>query len=171
MTPLENKLSRIRKLDEMIDELSDALATLKGERDSLTNELTPALIADKSVFNVFKHKNLSAGLIGRNYFAVSFPTALARKGGRRMDDQEWLKDFCWATRNGYEGKPYIREKYELDKAKITADYRSGEIDDDFMAAYGLEWQKTAKLSVLKCRTDAEVKDLIAEAERMAEVVE
>ena len=171
MTQLENRLSRIRKLSEMLDDIGEAMLTLKGERDMLTAQLTSELIADKDVFNVFRHKNLSAGLIGRNYFAVSFPTALARKGGKRMDDQDWLHRLgCREWQSG-SGVPYVRTKYELDKAKLTADYKSGVIDDDFLEAFELRFEKAAKLSVLKCRADAEVKELIAEAQREADAID
>ena len=170
MTQLENNLSRVRKLNEMINELGDAITTLKGERDALADVVMSALLNDKSVFNVYKHKNLSAGLIGRNYFAVAFSSALVRKGDKRMDDQSWLLDF-FTERGGFDGAPYIREKRELNKQKITADYRSGEINDDFLTVYGLDWKRTANLSVLKVRTDAELSDLIKAAQAAADVVE
>lgn len=164
MTKLESNISRIRKLDEMVGELSELLQTYKAQRDMLIEETTPELLEDKRVFNVFTHKNLSAGLIGNNYFSVAFPTSLARKCDKRMDDQVWLA----SIKDDYLGQDYVRAKFELDKAKITADFKSGKLDDEFMARFGLKWLKTAKLSVLRCKSDAEAKDLIEVAKKQAE---
>ncbi|MBR3223025.1 MAG: hypothetical protein IKF72_12455 [Kiritimatiellae bacterium] len=164
MSKLESNISRIRKLDEMVGELSELLQTYKAQRDMLIEDTTPELLEDKSVFNVFVHKNLSAGLIGNNYFSVAFPTSLGRKGDKRLDDQVWLLKI----KEDYNGMDYVRGKFELDKAKITADYKAGKLDDEFMDRFGLKWLKTAKLSVLRCKSDAEAKDLIEVAKKQAE---
>ena len=136
----ENTVARYRKCVEQRDELKDIVDALNGECETLEASIIDACMNDPSLFNVFKRKTSSAGLVGRNYFQVSFSKSLMRRGATdRLDDQEWLAGL---------DQQYVREKKMLSASKVKADYAEGTLTDaalrDMDLVYGDKVSVTAK---------------------------
>ena len=89
MKSLEQKVSRYRKLQEMIEELSDCLAPLKAEAETLSDEIFAAFSADKSLYNVGVYKTFAVGIIARELVRIDFSDKVTRKKGNERD-QDWL---------------------------------------------------------------------------------
>ena len=163
MTQLENKVSRYRKVTEMIYELNEIVESLKAEKTQLGDELMAGF--KKSDFNVCQYKTLSVGLVGRNLFNVSFSQRIDRKSGKRLDDQTWLAKIHGDT--GPLGIEFVGANLVLQKDAIKAAWRqTPDAVEKWMDAYDLTFRKTMSLNVRRIPSDTELSAIRAEAEKM-----
>ena len=164
----ENTVARYRKASEMIEELKECLETLTAECGKLESEIVEYLAANPKAYNVYQRKTSSAGLVGRNFFTVTFSQELARtQAGKRLDDQEWLSKL-WADKVGVN---YQTTKRSLLKSKVNADVKAGTLDAATMKALGLKYERKASVVVKRIPEDAELATLRSEAEALVEETE
>ena len=155
----DNMIARVRRIDENIQLMLDAIDALKGEKDSLEASILTVLADHPELYNVYIRKNVSAGMVGRNLFKVTFSTSLSRLGEHdRLDEQEWLATI---------ESRYLRTKYELNKAVIRSDYKAGELTDGALRTMRLRYIPKASLKVSGSPEDSEVNDLTDSAETLA----
>ena len=165
---LENKVSRLRKITEMLGELEDVIKPLKEEAAKLQDDIMAEFANTPSLFNVCKRKTVSMGFVGKNLVRIDFGKSLERIDGGRKDDQEWLK--------GIEASlpicGFIRTKFELNQQKILGDLKGESITEDSLAkAFGLKLGTTSKVKVYRTPEDAAVDALAAEALKLADTIE
>lgn len=159
----ENMVARVRKINEHIDEMLDIIDSLKGERECLEAKILEQLDETPELYNVYVHKNESAGLVGRNLFKVAYSTSLARLGGKdRLDDQDWL-----CTLNG----AYLTTKLTLSAAKLRADYTAGKLDDAALRSMRLRYVRKASLTIGRIPDETELNALKRAAETLADGAE
>ena len=152
----DNMVARVRRIDENIQLMLDAIDALKGEKDSLEASILTVLADHPELYNVYIRKNVSAGMVGRNLFKVTFSTSLSRLGEHdRLDEQEWLATI---------ESRYIRTKMELDKSAIRSDYKAGELTDATLRTMRLHYVDKARLLVSHSPDDSEVAALVENAE-------
>ena len=164
----ENTVARFRKASEMIEELKDCIESLTAECGKLESEIVEYLAANPKAYNVYQRKTSSAGLVGRNFFTVTFSQELARtQAGKRLDDQVWL-DELWADDVGVN---YQLMKRVLLKSKVNADVKAGKLDAATMKALGLKYERKASIVVKRIPDDAVLSALQKEAESLAEELE
>lgn len=156
----ENMVARVRKIDEHIEEMLDIVESLKGERECLEAKILEQLDAQPGLYNVYVHKNESAGLVGRSLFKVAYSTSLARLGAKdRLDDQEWL-----ATLDG----EYVATRLALSASKLRADYSAGKLDDAALRSMRLRYVRKASLTVGRIPDETELNALKRSAEELAD---
>ena len=154
----ENTVARFRKCVEQRDELKDIVDALNGECETLEASIIDACMNDPGLFNVFKRKTSSAGLVGRNYFQVAFSKTLTRKNsGDRLDDQEWLSGLS---------AQYVRSKLSLSAAKVKADYSEGSLSDAALRDMGLKYGDKVSVTVKRIPDDAELATIREDAEAL-----
>jgi hypothetical protein len=166
MNSLENMVSRYRKLQETIEELSDCLKPIKCEAKQLEDEIFAALSRDKSLYNVGVYKKFAEGIIGRNLVRVDFGAKVQRIKGRD-DDQTWLA----ALKNDRYFKRYVKSVYALDKAQIQIDMANNETNNAELNSMGVKLETSYGVKVSRVRKDAEIAALIDEARTLAEAEE
>ena len=155
----DNMIARVRRIDENIEKMQDAIDTLKGEKDSLEASILVQLGQHPELYNVYVRKNASAGMAGRNLFKVTFSTTLARLGELdRLDDQEWL-----ATLRG----EFTKSKLSLRASAIRSAYSAGELTDGALRSMRLRYVSKASLTVSHIPDESEVNDLTDSAEALA----
>ena len=166
MNSLENMVSRYRKLQETIEELSDCLKPIKAEAKQLEDEIFAALSRDKSLYNVGIYKKFAEGIIGRNLVRVDFGAKVQRIKGRD-DDQTWLA----ALKNDRYFKRYVKSVNALDKAQIQIDMANNETNNAELNSMGVKLETSYGVKVSRVRKDAEIAALIDEARELAEAEE
>ena len=155
----ENTVARFRKCCEHRDELLSIVEGLKGEIEALEADIIDACMADPSLFNVFKRKTSSAGLVGRNYFQVSFSKKLQRsEEGDRLDEQEWLAGLA---------QQYVKSKLSISASKIRADYSAKRLDDKALGDMGLAYGDDVSLTVKYIPDEATLAQIKRDAEALA----
>ena len=168
MKSFENTVARFRKIAEMVDELKGYTKALTAERDALEAEIIEHCAEHPDVYNVFMRKTSSAGLVGRNFFTVTFSEQLERRqAGKRLDDQDWLDN--WS--NTEEGQKYQTTKRSLLASKIAADYKAGNLDDGNLRFMGVKFDKMAHVTAQRIPNDAELAKIRRDAEALAEDAE
>ena len=154
----DNMIARVRKIDENIEQMQDAVDALKGEKDSLEEKILTTLNAKPELFNVYVRKNASAGMAGRNRFKVTFSKTLARLGELdRLDDQEWLQ--------GLDAR-YTKTKLSLKAAAIRSDYSAGDLTDALLRRMRLHYTDKQSLVISHVPSDSEVAALTEKAEKI-----
>ena len=144
----ENTVSRFRKVSEHIAELSEIVDALKAERDALEAEALGHCFDHMELYNVFTRKNSCAGLVGREFFRVTFASRVERRGAKaRLDDQEWL-----STLSGR----YVKRTLALQPSVVRAELSSGALTDAALCKMGLRLGTKATLSVKRIPNDAEL---------------
>ena len=166
MNSLEIMVSRYRKLQETIEELSDCLKPIKAEAKQLEDEIFAALSRDKSLYNVGVYQRFAEGIIGRNLVRVDFGAKVQRIKGRD-DDQTWLA----ALKNDRYFKRYVKSVYALDKAQIQIDMANNETNNAELNSMGVKLETSYGVKVSRVRKDAEIAALIDEARTLAEAAE
>ena len=166
MKSLDQMVSRYRKLSEMIEELSDCLAPLKAEAETLSDEIFAAFSADKSLYNVGVYKTFAVGIIARELVRIDFSDKVTRKKGNERD-QDWLKSLLADS----SVLPYVRMEMALDKAAIRQDLARKKVSEAFLKPFEIVVAPSAKVKVTRVRKDAEINALIAEARKEAEAEE
>ena len=155
----ENTVARFRKCVEQRDELKDIVDALNGECETLEASIIDACMNDPGLFNVFKRKTSSAGLVGRNYFQVAFSKTLTRKNsGDRLDDQEWLSGLS---------AQYVKTKLSISASKVRADYSAKRLDDKALRDMGLKYGDDVSLSVKYIPDEATLAQIKRDAEELA----
>ena len=155
----DNMIARVRKIDENIEQMQDAIDSLKGEKDSLEEKILTTLNGNPELFNVYVRKNASAGMAGRNLFKVTFSKTLARLGELdRLDDQEWL-----ATLDSR----YTKTKLSLKAAAIRSDYSAGDLTDALLRRMRLHYADKQSLVISHVPDDSEVAALTETAENLS----
>ena len=161
----ENMVARVRKIGEHIKEMLDIVESLKCERECLEAKILEQLDAQPGLYNVYVHKNESAGLVGRSLFKVAYSTSLARLGAKdRLDDQEWLESI-WKHDVGVH---YQMSKRILLAGKIAADYKAGKLDDAALRSMRLRYVRKASLTVGRIPDETELNALKRSAEELAD---
>ena len=156
----ENTVARFRKVSEMVDELKEYANALAAERDSLEAGIIATCSKDPSLYNVFKRKTSSAGIVGRNMFTVTFSEQLERaKDGARLDDQAWLESLALD-----EPASWVATKKELRKSKVTADFKAGAVSEAELKRVGMRFGRRAHVAVKRIPEDAELNALLEAAE-------
>ena len=154
----ENTVARYRKCVEHRDELKDIVDALNGECQRLEDNIVEGCVCDKRLFNVFTRKTSAAGLVGRNYFQVTFSKSLARRGKyNRLDDQAWLAGLP---------QQYVASRLSLQASKIKADYASGALTDDDLSGLGLAYEDKPSLIVKLIPSDAALAKIREDAEAL-----
>ena len=165
---LENKVSRLRKIKEMLSELDDMIKPLKEEAQKLEDEVMAAFSAKPSLYNVCKKKTVAMGFVGKELVRVDFGKQLERVDGGRRDDQEWLKKI----EDSLPGCGYVKTKYELNAQKIHGDLKADVLTDDGLRkSFGLKLGASYKVKIYRIPKDAEVNALKEEALELADMVE
>ena len=155
----ENTVARYRKCVEQRDELKDIVDALNGECETLEATIIDTCLNDPSLFNVFKRKTSSAGLVGRNYFQVSFSKKLQRsEEGDRLDEQEWLAGLA---------QQYVKSKLSIAASKIRADYSAKRLDDKALDDMGLAYGDDVSLTVKYIPDEATLAQIKRDAESLA----
>ena len=163
MKSLEQKVSRYRKLSEMVEELSDCLAPIKAEAETLADEIFAEFSADKSLYNVGVYKTFAVGFVGRELVRIDFSERITRKKGNERD-QNWLKSLLGVSTV----LPYVRMEMALDKAAIRQDLSKERVTEGDLKPFEIVVAPSAKVKVSRVRRDAELSALIAEARKEAE---
>ena len=164
MKSFENRVSRFRKLEEMIGELKEYVNSLTAERDILQTEIVVETLHKPRLFNAFIRKTSSAGIVGRNMFTVTYSDRLCRTQDKaRLDDQDWLHYNV--------GSDYYSIKLELQASKIKADVKSGRLDDEKLKKMGLSICRVGSLKVGRIPSDAELNAIREEAASIADSIE
>ena len=166
MKSLEQKVSRYRKLTETIDELSDCLAPLKAEAETLSDEIFAEFSANKSLYNVGVYKTFAVGFVGRELVRIDFSDKVTRKKGNERD-QNWLKGLLADNST----LPYVRMEMALDKAAIRQDLAKQKTSEADLKPFDIVVAPSAKVKVSRVRSDAELAALIAQARNEAEAGE
>ena len=166
MKSLEQMVSRYRKLSEMIEELSDCLAPIKAEAETLSDEIFAAFSADKTLYNVGVYKTFAVGFIGRELVRIDFSDKVTRRKGNERD-QNWLKSLLGDSK----ALPYVRMEMALDKAAIRQDLAKNRVNEAELKPFEIVVAPSAKVKVSRVRKDAEINALIAEARKEAEAEE
>ena len=165
---LENKVSRLRKIKEMLSELDDMIKPLKEEAQKLEDEVMAEFSAKPSLYNVCKKKTVAMGFVGKELVRVDFGKQLERVDGGRRDDQAWLKKI----EDSLPGCGYVKTKFELNSQKILGDMKAGILTDDgILKSFGLTMGSTYKVKIYRIPKDAEVNTLKEEALELADMVE
>ena len=153
-------IPKLHRKRELISELSDALETLKAEVESLEAQIKADLIAPKSKerdYEVLKSTKLNMiCLAGQVVFSMNTGYALERKNGKRLDDQEWLKSLQSDT----ETSPYVRSRLSFNKNSV----RAMQDNNALLKRLGLRLAPTITLQTRRVRSEAEINQLLAEAE-------
>ena len=153
-------IPKLHRKRELINELSDALETLKAEVESLEAQIKADLIAPKSKerdYEVLKSTKLNMiCLAGQVVFSMNTGYALERKNGKRLDDQEWLKSLQSDT----ETSPYVRSRLSFNKNSV----RAMQDNNALLKRLGLRLAPTITLQTRRVRSEAESNQLLAEAE-------
>ena len=143
---LENKVSRLRKIKEMLSELDDMIKPLKEEAQKLEDEVMAEFSAKPSLYNVCKKKTVAMGFVGKELVRVDFGKQLERVDGGRRDDQEWLKNIEVSL----PGCGYVKTKYELNAQKIHGDLKADVLTDDGLRkSFGLKLGSTYKVKIYR----------------------
>ena len=166
MKSLEQMVSRYRKLSEMIEELSDCLAPIKAEAETLSDEIFAAFSADRTLYNVGVYKKFAVGILGREMVRIDFSDRVTRKKGRDTD-QNWLKSLLADPKS----LSYVRIEMALDKAAIRQDIDKKRITEDELKTFEIVVAPSAKVKVSRIRSDAELNALAAQARNEAEAEE
>ena len=165
---LENKVSRLRKIKEMLSELDDMIKPLKEEAQKLEDEVMAEFSAKPSLYNVCKKKTVAMGFVGKELVRVDFGKQLERVDGGRRDDQEWLRKI----EESLPGCGYVKTKYELNAQKIHGDLKADVLTDDGLRkSFGLKLGASYKVKIYRTPDDAVVKAMKEEAEKMADQIE
>ena len=165
---LENKVSRLRKITEMLGELEDVIKPLKEEATKLQDDIMAEFSRKPSLFNVCKKKMVSMGFVGKELVRVDFGKALERIDGGRKDDQKWLKQI----EANLPTCGFIKTKYELNQQKILGDLKGNSITEDSLAkVFGLRLGSTYKVKIYRIPEDAAVDTLTEEALKLADTIE
>ena len=163
----ENTVSRYRKVSEMVDELKEYANTLAAERDSLEAGIIATCSKDPSLYNVFRRKTGSAGIVGRNMFTVTFSEQLERiKANKRLDDQEWLAKTDFAQNTG----KWVGTKLFLRTSKVVADYKCGATTLGELEHFGLCLGRCAHVTAKRIPNDAELEVLRSTAEALIDEI-
>ena len=166
MNSLEQKVSRYRKLTEMIEELGDSLAPLKAEAGVLADDIFSTFSANRSLYNVGVFKTFAIGFVGRELVRIDFSEKITRaKGSER--DQEWLKSLLSEKST----LAYVRLEPTLDKASIKVDLARGTTSEADLKRVGIVAAPSYKVKVSRVRKDAELATLIEQARAEAEAEE
>ena len=166
MKSLEQKVSRYRKLQEMIEELSDCLAPLKAEAETLSDEIFAAFSADKTLYNVGVYKTFAVGFVGRELVRIDFSDKVTRRKGNERD-QNWLKSLLGDSK----ALPYVRMEMALDKAAIRQDLAKNRVNEAELKPFDIIIAPSARVKVSRIRKDAEINALIEAARKEAEAEE
>ena len=162
MASFENKVARLRKIDEMTIELSDIVKCLKAEATQLRDEVFTECSRKPSLYNVVKHKTCALGFAGKNLFRVDFGKELTRIGGERLDNQEWLGSLMTRVAKTHPG--WVKAKLELNSAMIKSEIASGVLTlDELAVEHGLQYDTSYKVKVTKLPSDAEIEAIKAAA--------
>ena len=155
----ENTIARYRKCVEQRDELKDIVDALNGECETLEASVIDSCLRNESLFNVFMRKTSSAGLVGRNYFQVSFSKKLQRsEEGDRLDEQDWLAGLA---------EQYVKTKLSISASKVRADYSAKRLDDKALRDMGLKYGDDVSLSVKYIPDEATLAQIKRDAEELA----
>ena len=155
----ENTIARYRKVSEHLEELKDIVDSLKAEREALEASVIDSCLRNESLFNVFMRKTSSAGLVGRNYFQVSFSKKLQRsEEGDRLDEQDWLAGLA---------EQYVKTKLSISASKVRADYSAKRLDDKALRDMGLKYGDDVSLSVKYIPDEATLAQIKRDAEELA----
>ena len=159
----ENTVARYRKCVEHRDELKDIEDALNGEIQKLEAEIVAECLANNELFNVFERKTSSAGLVGRNYFQVTFSKSLVRRGKyARLDEQDWLRNLP---------NQYVATKRSLLASKIIADYSAGKITETDLREKDLSLNAKPSLTVKLIPSDAALAKIREYAEALVDDAE
>ena len=82
--------------------------------------------------------------------------SLERKNGKRLDDQEWLK----TLQNDAETSQYVRNRLSFNKNSV----RAMQDNNVLLKRLGLRLAPTISLQTRRVRSEAEINQLLAEAE-------
>ena len=163
----ENTVARFRTVSEMVDELKEYTNTLAAERDKLEEDIIATCYKDPSLYNVFRRKTGSAGIVGRNMFTVPFSEQLERaKDGARLDDQAWLESLALD-----DPASWVATKKELRKSKVTADFKAGEVSVAELKRFGMRFGIRAHVTAKRIPNDAELEVLRSTAEALIDKIE
>ena len=166
MKSLDQTVSRYRKLQEMIEELSDCLAPLKAEAETLSDEIFAAFSADKTLYNVGVYKTFAVGIIARELVRIDFSDKVTRRKGNERD-QNWLKSLLGDSK----ALSYVRMEMALDKAAIRQDLAKNRVNEAELKPFEIVVAPSARVKVARVRKDAEINALIEAARNEAEAEE
>ena len=156
----KTQIPKLHRKRELIDELSDALETLKAEVESLEAEIKADLIAPKSKerdYEVLKSTKLNMiCLAGQVVFSMNTGYALERKNGKRLDDQAWLK----TLQADADKSKYVRSRLSFNKNSV----RATPDNEALVKSLGLRLAPTISIQTRRVRSEAEINQLLAEAE-------
>jgi len=162
MASFENNVARLRKVTEMIEELSDIVKCLKAEATQLEDSVFAECSRKPSHYNVTKAKNFAMGYAGKDLFRIDFGKALARVGGERLDNQEWLGSLMTHVSEKHPG--WVKAKLELNTAMIKSEVAAGRVMLNQLALeHGLRYVDSYKVKVTKLPSDAEIEAIKAAA--------
>jgi len=164
---LENMVARYRKLREMVAELEDCLKPLKEEATKLQDELFAEFSRKPSLYNVCRKKTVSMGFVGKNLVRVDYGRTIERKDGGRRDDQDWLKEF----ESKFPGCGFVKNKYELNLAKMLGDIKGEVLTLDGLSSMGLRMAPSYKVKVYRIPRDMELAALKQEALKLVDEVD
>jgi len=163
-------VKRLKQFDDyaaLRENMKDAIQQLKENLTILEGELIEALMAGKRALTAKNAKGVR-GVIGKYFFRVDLGESLAAKKGN-ISDASFIEAFMLRVKKTH--PEYVRLKPEINKERIRNDLRTGVIDANDLGVWGLMLDKAPYLSVIKARTDAELEDLIKQAEEANDKLE
>lgn len=163
MTAFENKVTRHRKVSEILAVMREQVSALTHEQGDLEADIISDLAEHPELFDVATQKNLSMGRVGNTLFTVAYGKRIERKNGKSTEDQEWL-----ASLNASELSHVVNTKYSLNKELIRAEVKADLISTSLLKEWGIVFGATAKLNTKRIMSDAELNDLIEASKELAE---
>jgi len=115
------------EIQKIKDKFAEDTAELMGITASLEDAIESFCIAHKSEFDATRTKILNHGKVG---FRTNPPKVLQL-------NKKWKVESSIAFLKKLFGKKYLREKLEIDKEAILADYAIDKIKDEDLAGAGL----------------------------------
>ena len=174
MTAIAKKAGEYRKLNEMIDELYDAVEGLKYRRDLLMDEIIEESTNTPGFFNAGIGKTSSCAVYDRERIRVTFGEALFRaKEGCKTDDQNWLVSLAQLSLgpDKINAARYLCNYFRLNKDLLKHDFKAGIISSDDLKTLGVKYGKTIGLIVERVKSDEELRELKEKALETAEAID
>ncbi|MBO4364605.1 MAG: hypothetical protein J5912_09540 [Clostridia bacterium] len=174
MNPIAKKAGEYRKLNEMIDELYDAVEGLKYRRELLKDEIIEESTNTPGFFNAGIGKKSSCAVYDRERIRVTFGEGLVRaKDGCKTDDQNWLVSLAELILgpNKINAARYLCNEFRLNKQLLTADYKAGILSSDDLKTLGVKFGKTIGLIVERVKSEDELKALKEKALETAAAID
>lgn len=136
LAQIESKLAKKEalmneKIQKIKDQYDEETAQERAAKLSITQDVEGYLILNKSEFDKIRTKKLVHGTVG---FRYGTPKVL------NLSKKYSTKTVLELAKKLFKTK-YVRQKEELNKDAILADYASGKLDDSKVASFGARIDK------------------------------